>query len=61
MKKFNAFKTTGTVMRGRQYYRGQDQGGSSWMLENNFMQILLHSGINLLQIQIPILKNQEHN
>ena len=46
-------------MPGRQYYSGQDQGGSSWMLENNFMQIPLHLGKNLLQIQIPICEIQE--
>ena len=39
-----AWKATGTVMRGRQYHSGQDQGGCCWILENNFLQVLFHIG-----------------
>ena len=58
-KKSNALRTTGTVMPGRQYHSGQDQGGSSWILENNFLQALLHLGKKILQIQIPKCESQE--
>ena len=43
----------------RQYHSGQDQGGSSWILENNFLQALLHLGKKNLQIQMPICESQE--
>ena len=55
MKKPNALKTTGTVMPGRQYRSGQDQGGFRWIFAND----ILHLGKNLLQIQTPICEMQK--
>ena len=40
---------------------GQDQGGCSWILENNYLQALLHLVKNLLQIKMPICEIQKTN
>ena len=55
MRKSNALKATGTVMPGRQYRSGQDQGGFRWIFAND----ILHLGKNLLQIQTPICEMQK--
>ena len=47
-------------MPGRQHHSGQDQGGSSWILENNFLQALLHLGKKTSPNSNPNLKDQEH-
>ena len=58
-KKSDTLKTTGFVMPGRQYHNGQDQGGSSWILENNFLQAFLHLGKKTSPNSNPNLKDQE--
>ena len=44
---------------GRQFQCGQGQSGCGWIFENKFLQVLLHLGKNLLQIQMPISEMQK--